>query len=45
MKNHLNTLQRALVIFAVGIMLSTSLSSCKATKCDCPEFGGHRLKH
>lgn len=45
MKNHLNTMLRTLVIFAVGIMLSTSLPSCKGSKCDCPEFGGHRLKH
>ncbi len=45
MKNHLNTMMRAMVIFVVGIMLSTTLHSCKAAKCDCPEFGGHRLKH
>lgn len=45
MKNQLKTLLRAMLIFMVGIMLSTSLSSCAANKCDCPEFGGHRLKH
>lgn len=34
----------ALVIFGLTV-LATALPSCKANKCDCPTFGGHKLKH
>jgi len=32
------------VAFAALVVL-TALPGCKATKCDCPNFGGHHLSH
>jgi hypothetical protein len=36
---------RLAVITIAGIILLTALPSCKAAKCDCPTFGGHKLNH
>jgi hypothetical protein len=36
---------RVSIILLTFSMLAQGLSSCKANKCDCPTFGGHRLKH
>ncbi len=27
------------------IAIAVNNTGCKANKCDCPTFGGHRLKH
>jgi hypothetical protein len=45
MPKQIKNIFRVVALIACGIILSTSLPSCKANKCDCPEFGGHRLKH
>lgn len=34
----------AVTILAAAILIG-SLPGCAAQKCDCPTFGGHRLKH
>lgn len=36
---------RALVIVLTALVMAGSLQSCASQKCDCPTFGGHRLKH
>lgn len=44
-KRRLGRYAKALLpaILLVGIAVYTQ--GCAATKCDCPKFGGHRLKH
>ena len=34
-----------IAILAGGVVIAASLHSCKAQKCDCPNFGGHHLNH
>ncbi len=39
---------RSLVLALTAILLmatATMSTGCAANKCDCPKFGGHRLKH
>ncbi|HWB64779.1 MAG TPA: hypothetical protein VG603_14785 [Chitinophagales bacterium] len=45
MKKQIKNIVRIVVLAATGIVLITSMPSCKANKCDCPTFGGHRLNH
>ncbi|MFN8285166.1 MAG: hypothetical protein U0V74_00335 [Chitinophagales bacterium] len=45
MSRQIKHIARIALIALTGLMLITSLPSCKANKCDCPTFGGHRLKH
>ncbi len=45
MSKQIKHIARIVMVALVGITLATSLPSCKANKCDCPTFGGHRLKH
>ncbi|MBP6731315.1 MAG: hypothetical protein KA149_04610 [Chitinophagales bacterium] len=45
MQKQTKNIARILLAILTGIILATTLPSCAANKCDCPEFGGHRLKH
>lgn len=39
---------RVLILSMAAILLTataTTSTGCAANKCDCPKFGGHRLKH
>ncbi|MBS1595896.1 MAG: hypothetical protein JST90_16415 [Bacteroidetes bacterium] len=39
---------RTVIVAAIAILLTataTLSTGCAANKCDCPKFGGHRLKH
>lgn len=45
MQKQTKNMARILLAILTGIVLATTLPSCAANKCDCPTFGGHRLKH
>lgn len=45
MQKRTKNMTKLLLIIFTGLLLAGTLPSCKASKCDCPEFGGHRLKH
>lgn len=36
--------QTAVLLITISA-LAVSLPACKANKCDCPTFGGHKQKH
>ncbi|MBS1625070.1 MAG: hypothetical protein JSS76_04275 [Bacteroidetes bacterium] len=39
---------RSVIVATIAILLATTCTvstGCAANKCDCPKFGGHRLKH
>jgi len=43
MKVQIKHILRFAVVLTIGLILAGGVSSCKANKCDCPTFGGHRL--
>jgi hypothetical protein len=45
MTKQIKLIARFGVLVLTVVLLATSLPGCKANKCDCPTFGGHRLKH
>lgn len=45
MPKQIKHIARIVVMAAVGFILLIALPSCKATRCDCPSFGGHHLNH
>ena len=45
MQKQTKNMAKALVIVLTALVMAGSLQSCASQKCDCPTFGGHRLKH
>jgi len=45
MQKQIKHIGRIVVMALTGLLLLTTLPSCKATRCDCPNFGGHHLNH
>ena len=45
MPKQIKHITRIVLVALTGVMLLSVLPGCKATKCDCPNFGGHHLSH
>ena len=45
MPKQIKHIARIVLVALTGLVLLCGIPSCKATKCDCPNFGGHHLSH
>jgi hypothetical protein len=45
MRKQIKYIVHIALLAITGLVLVSTLPSCKANKCDCPTFGGHRLSH